>query len=406
MMTRSKKKFNPIRPIRRTAVKEIKVFISMSSEKHLGRFVLMLSAILLTVSCAKKQSNSSESNDSILTVYELIQKAGGDGLSGFFVIPENGISFLLSIYLDNNNSVAFKSLTDPDGIDILSASSTTNLYFDASGSSGSSVIKNGYANVLVPQSPNFFAKPGKWTFRAYNNNRVRLALRTGTSTSGATIPVQPFITGETWTAENISEALSIMSGIYLKNGVTLNMKSIITITETEYSAVSPTFTNITTSSLVKQGSSDAVNIFFIEDYSGSGSSILGNAAGMPGSMGDVNSWNGVLASLSAHATGTTLDSQLLGETAAHEMGHQLGLFHTTEYGGNLFDILSDTAECPGSSQDNDSNGIVTAEECDGFGGDNLMFWTSWSSTSRSAGKKQETLSSHQQYVLNFSPMAK
>ena len=66
---------------------------------------------------------------------------------------------------------------------------------------------------------------------------------------------------------------------------------------------------------------------------------MGNAAGMPGSMGDVNSWNGVLASLSAHATGTTLDAQLLGETAAHEMGHQLGLFHTTEYGGNLFDIL-------------------------------------------------------------------
>ena len=379
----------------------------MSTEKLFGRFLLMLSAILLTVSCAKKQSNSSESNNSNLAVYELIQKAGGDGLSGSFVIPENGISFLLSIYLDNNNSVAFKSLTDPDGTDILSASSTTNLYLDASGSSGSGVSnKNGYANVLVPQSPNFIAKPGKWTFRAYNNNRVRLALRTGTSTSGATIPVQPFITGETWSAENISEALSVMSGIYLKNGVTLNMKSIITITETEYSAVSPTFSNITTSSLVKQGSSDAVNIFFIEDYSGSVSSILGNAAGMPGSMGDVNSWNGVLASLSAHATGTTLDAQLLGETAAHEMGHQLGLFHTTEYGGNLFDILLDTAECPRSSQDNNNNGIVTAEECDGFGGNNLMFWTSWSSTSRSEGKKQETLSSHQQHVLIFSPMAK
>ena len=134
--------------------------------------------------------------------------------------------------------------------------------------------------------------------------------------------------------------------------------------------------------------------------------MLGNAAGMPGSMGDANSWNGVLTSLTAHATGTALDAQLLGETAAHEMGHQLGLFHTTEYGGNKFDILSDTAECPSNTQDHDSNGIVTAEECDGFGGDNLMFWTSWSSTSRSAGKKQETLSSHQQHVLIFSPMAK
>ena len=88
------------------------------------------------------------------------------------------------------------------------------------------------------------------------------------------------------------------------------------------------------------------------------------------------------------------------------MGHQLGLFHTTEKEGTVFDILSDTPECLRNSQDNDSNGTVTAEECNGFGGDNLMFWTSWTSGSRSAGKKQETLSSEQQQVLKYSPIAK
>ena len=96
----------------------------------------------------------------------------------------------------------------------------------------------------------------------------------------------------------------------------------------------------------------------------------------------------------------------VGETAAHEMGHQIGLFHTTEKEGTVFDILSDTPECASSSQDNDSSGTLTAEECDGFGGDNLMFWTTWSSASRSEGKKQETLSIHQQYVLKYSPIAK
>ena len=378
----------------------------MRAESILGGFALMLSAIYLTVSCAKKHSNSSRSRNSNFTVSEITQTAGSDGLSGSFVIPDNGISFLLSIFLDNNNSVVFKSLTDPDGTDILSSLSMPNLYLDASGSSGSNVIKYGYANVLVPQSPSFSAKAGKWTFTAYNNDRVKLALRTGTAPSDATIAVQPFITGTAWDAGDISDALSVMSGIYLKNGITLTLKSTITITETEYSAVSPTFTNTTTSALVKKGSSDAVNIFFIEDYSGSGSGMLGNAAGMPGSMGDVNSWNGVMASLTAHATGTALDAQLLGETAAHEMGHQLGLFHTTEKEGTVFDILSDTPECLNSSQDNDSNGTVTAEECDGFGGDNLMFWTSWSSASRSAGKKQETLSNHQQHVLKYSPIAR
>ena len=135
------------------------------------------------------------------------------------------------------------------------------------------------------------------------------------------------------------------------NGITLTINDTITISDTQYTVVSGTFINSTTSALVTQGSTATVNLFFIEDYSGSWSGILGNAAGIPGSMGTANSWNGVLISLSAHASGTTLDSQLLGETAAHEMGHQLGLFHTTESGGTVFDILTDTAECLNRTKD-------------------------------------------------------
>jgi hypothetical protein len=191
-----------------------------------------------------------------------------------------------------------------------------------------------------------------------------------------------------------------MSSIYSANGITLTINDTITISDTQYAAVSGTFTNSTTSALVTLGSTAAVNLFFIEDYCSmcGWSGILGNAAGIPGSMGTANSWNGVLISLSAHASGTTLDSQLLGETAAHEMGHQLGLFHTTESGGTEFDILTDTAEC--------RNGKMSAEECEGYGGENLMFWKAWNPASRSAGKKQEVLSNQQQQVLKYSPLAK
>ena len=138
----------------------------MRAESILGGFALILSAFFLTVSCAKKHSKSSGSSDSNFTVSEITQTAGSDGFHGSFVIPENGISFLLSIFLDNNNSVAFKSLTDPDGTNILDNSSTPNLYPDASGSLGSGETnKDGYSNVLVPQSPSFRAKPGKWTLQ-------------------------------------------------------------------------------------------------------------------------------------------------------------------------------------------------------------------------------------------------
>jgi len=335
------------------------------------------------------------------TISEITQTVGSDGfLAGFFVVPEDGVSFLLSIFLGSNSSIKFYSLTDPDGTDILSASSTPNLYNEASGRLGSS----GYANVLVPQSPSFSAKAGTWTFKARTNDRVSIALRTGSTPSAATIAIQPYITGTTWSAGDISAALSVMSGIYSANGITLTINDTITISDTQYAEVSGTFTNSTTSALVSQGVTEGVNLFFIKDYSDS--EHLGNAAGIPGSMGIANSWNGVLNSLSAHAAGPTLDSQLLGETAAHGMGLQLGLFHTTESGGTVFDILTDTAECLNSTKDFDRNGKMSAEECEGYGGENLMFWTAWNTSSRSAGKKQETLSSHQQHVLKYSPLAK
>ena len=358
--------------------------------------------------CSKKNINSfrnvfTANSTSSLTVSEITQTTASDGsLAGSFVIPADGISFLLSIFKNSNSTAKYYSLTDPDGTDILSSSSTPNLNGVASGSLGGS----GYANVLVPQSPSFSAKAGTWTFKAHNNDRVKLALRSGSTPTSTTIVVQPYITGTTWAAGDLTATLSVMSSIYSANGITLSFNTTITISDSQYAAVSGTFTDSTTTALVSQGSATAVNLFFIEDYSVSWSGVLGNAAGIPGSMGIANSWNGVLNSLTAHATGTTLDSQLLGETAAHEMGHQLGLFHTTGQDGTEFDIISDTAECPESSRDNDSNGQMSAEECDCYGADNVMFWTPWSSSSRSAGKKQETLSSHQQHVLKYSPIAK
>jgi hypothetical protein len=378
--------------------------MSIKLNLYRAAFILLTASLLLAGACSKKKKTSSTTGS--LPVLEIKQTLGEDGYyTGSFVVPSDGISFLLSIFKDSNAKIVFDSLADPDGNDILSSSSTLNLYNDASGGLGSDLIKEGYANILVPQSPSFSAKAGTWTFKAKNNDRIKLTRRSGTLPASATIVVQPYITGTTWVAGDLSSALSIMSSIYSANGITLSINSTITISDSQYAAVSGTFTNTTTSSLVSQGATAAVNLFFIEDYSGSWSGVLGNAAGIPGSMGIANSWNGVLNSLSAHASGTTLDAQLLGETAAHEMGHQLGLFHTTEQGGTVFDIISDTAECTKSSRDNNSNGKMSAEECESYGGDNVMFWTPWSSSSRSAGLKQETLSSYQQQVLKYSPIA-
>ena len=372
---------------------------------------------LFMISCAKKDDTSSSSSSSATTdntttssdnttssfsVSEITQTTGNGYKIGSFVVPSNGLSFTLSIFSDNNSLVYFASLTDPDASKLLDNTSTPNIYAQTS---GFGALNYGGGSMLVPYSSSFSAKAGTWSFIASNNDRVYLGLRTGSTPSSTTISIQPYITGTTWSASDISAALTVMSNIYSTNGITLTIKDTITISESQYSTISSSFSNSTTSALISQGSTDTVNLFFVDDQLAGESAAYGVSGGLPGPTGIASSWNGVLNFLTAHATGTTLNTQLLGETAAHEMGHWLGLYHTSESTGTSFDPLSDTAECP-ISRDNDSDGKVYPEECDGYGADNVMFWTAWSTSSQAAGKKQETISREQKYVLKYSPIAK
>ena len=58
----------------------------------------------------------------------------------------------------------------------------------------------------------------------------------------------------------------------------------------------------------------------------------------------------------------------------HEIGHFLGLFHTTESSGTVLDPLADTVECT-SAEDKDEDHELSTDECWDEGADNLMFWT-------------------------------
>ena len=58
----------------------------------------------------------------------------------------------------------------------------------------------------------------------------------------------------------------------------------------------------------------------------------------------------------------------------HEIGHFLGLFHTSERDGRINDPFTDTAECR-DENDLNADGVVDPMECEMLGADNLMFWT-------------------------------
>jgi hypothetical protein len=81
-----------------------------------------------------------------------------------------------------------------------------------------------------------------------------------------------------------------------------------------------------------------------------------------------------------------MSPESVARTMAHEGGHWLGLWHTSEQNGKLFDPLADTPECP-TAQDVNMDKIVRSSECASSGADNLMFWEAGPTASRFSGNQ-------------------
>jgi hypothetical protein len=119
----------------------------------------------------------------------------------------------------------------------------------------------------------------------------------------------------------------------------------------------------------------ALDVFFVADIDAQGGADVGGiAGGTPIAFG----MHGTSGSGIAIATDMFLradDPAQLGRTMAHELGHALGLFHTSEVDGLVIDPLPDTPACT-LAEDRDGSRSLDARECAAHGGDNLMFSTS------------------------------
>ena len=354
----------------------------------IGFFLL---SIIFLHSCGSSNSNDEKVDLDISTQEPSSTCSSGENLfpvsgSGNFNITEDTVSFLIHA-LSDNTVPKFNHFTNPLGYQEDSLLSPDGFGWRS---------KN-YSNILFPLSDNssFHVSPGIWSYQISGSDLICLTTRSQPVSDNPTIKVQPYLTG----TDNISSALTIMKNIYSTNGVILDVLETITLSESKYDNVSYDFTDSTTSEMVSKGLADRVNLFFINDYRDK--DYLGNSAGIPGSQGLVGSHNGVLISLKAHSSNNKgLNDQLLGETAGHEMGHFLGLFHPSESNGILFDPITDTPQCPSSKNtNNDSN--LTAEECgQEYGADNLMFWDAWDNGN------QDNLTAGQVYVLKRALIAK
>src|SRR5690606_22445195 len=128
-----------------------------------------------------------------------------------------------------------------------------------------------------------------------------------------------------------------------------------------------------------------LQFYFVDEILGGeeGYVILGIAGGIPGPPGIAG---GPHSGVAVTISGVLDRPTLLGQVMAHEGGHYLGLFHTSEATGTTHDPLPDTVQCS-SSRDSNWDGYVSPEECAGSGADNFMFWAA-SGTARGTSAEQ------------------
>ncbi|MES2644666.1 MAG: hypothetical protein V4850_34580 [Myxococcota bacterium] len=115
----------------------------------------------------------------------------------------------------------------------------------------------------------------------------------------------------------------------------------------------------------------SITFFFVQEITDDeGATILGLAGGPPGTAAvGGTSKSGVVVTTASFES----DPAEVARIMAHEGGHFLGLFHTTEKDGSESDPLGDTPEC---ASDTDGNGTFSSSECAGTGAENLMWWAS------------------------------
>ena len=169
---------------------------------------------------------------------------------------------------------------------------------------------------------------------------------------------------------------------------------------------------------------NTLNFFLVEEISSSnaGGEVVGLDGTIPGPStlgGTIHSGAAVSAAdLTQGSCGSAIDfahcgADLVAYIAAHEGGHWMGLYHTTEATGDLFDPLSDTPTCTCSLCTSGARQAacgaasnptyLEASDCTGTpaacgGGDDLMFW--FLDPSLSQGK----LSAQQGEVMRANPL--
>ncbi len=336
-----------------------------------------------------------------------------------FTVPASVISFSLSFHSAlAGDDLFLVNLINPNG-DSVALQRVSACFSD-------------FCALVMPNRPEaeFAAIAGDWSYQIVveqnaisradlRNIRVNMLARVGSAPDlsdplPVVIPVQAYVTSSVMSSHAINSAMNQLVNLFKSNNIVIDFKPVIYLHDSELESVSPDYTDVRTRQLLARGAADVANIYFVKDFAtgagqggslaehprmpGETASLLGIAPGIPGTLGVQGNGNGVLVALGETQSGdsgsryVTRSSSELAAVTAHELGHFLGLYHTTEIDASAQDVLADTPVC---TLGDDETRIDPATCPDG---QNLMFPL----LHEDGGT---VLSPGQRFVLSLSPLA-
>jgi len=271
-----------------------------------------------------------------------------------FTLPEQTIGFYISPFSTDGQKIVPTNLKKPDG-------TTLNIPNDYKWLAVNPEILGSMAPILFPASDadRFRTAFGPGNYELTINTRAsEICYYVIPKTAeGRTLHVNFYFVGtsinasQARTSADIGAVMRVVQSIYSSMGVTASVANYFDAEPAvaqQYGILRDFYDIFSLVATSKDPGTTAdeklsVNVFLIQDFNISEApGLLGVSTGIPGVAGlHGSSGSGLV--FSAKSLGR--DNSQLGQTMAHEIGHFLGLRHTTEHGGSAHDPITDTPEC-------------------------------------------------------------